>query len=217
MRFNPSVTEVARNFAEYINRVAFRGERFVLLRGNKPVAELRPVPAGKRLGDLPDPFAGLPRLTPVDRDALSADLWHPHDELSRSLPRDLGVLIDASILIDHAPGRVYLYDTCMCGGRQGFERNCGRSQGTHTARRKEITRCEGGHMSRREAVRGLDAEQRQALLDTLRDRFERNMGRHEGLRWANVQAKLESDPEKLWSLGEMERTGGEPDVIGRDG
>lgn len=60
----------------------------------------------------------------------------------------------------------------------------------------------------------LEAEQRQALIETLKIRFERNMARHEGVGWARVQAKLESEPEKLWSLGEMERTGGEPDVIG---
>ena len=64
--------------------------------------------------------------------------------------------------------------------------------------------------------RGMEAEQRQALLETLRIRFERNMARHRGVRWSEVQAKLESEPEKLWSLGEMERTGGEPDVVGQD-
>jgi antitoxin (DNA-binding transcriptional repressor) of toxin-antitoxin stability system len=48
-----TVTEVARHFAEYINRVAYRGECFTLVRGNKPIAELRPLPAGKRLADLP--------------------------------------------------------------------------------------------------------------------------------------------------------------------
>ena len=58
-----TVTEVARHFAEYINRVAYRGECFVLVRGNKPIAELRPVPAGKRLTDLPTLFATLPHLS----------------------------------------------------------------------------------------------------------------------------------------------------------
>ena len=66
MRFNPSVTEVARNFAEYINRVAFRGERFILMRGKKPVAELRPVPVGKRVGELSALLASLPRLPAAD-------------------------------------------------------------------------------------------------------------------------------------------------------
>lgn len=62
----------------------------------------------------------------------------------------------------------------------------------------------------------LSLEQREALLRALKARFEKNMNRHKGLEWANVQAKLESNPEKLWSLGEMERTGGEPDVVGHD-
>lgn len=55
------------------------------------------------------------------------------------------------------------------------------------------------------------------LLTTLSERFEKNMHRHKGIKWADVQAKLESaSPEKLWSLGEMERTGGEPDVVAFD-
>ncbi|GAA4444357.1 DUF4256 domain-containing protein [Pontibacter saemangeumensis] len=62
----------------------------------------------------------------------------------------------------------------------------------------------------------LPPEQREALLSTLKGRFEKNMHRHQGLAWANVQAKLEAFPEKLWSLHEMERTGGEPDVVGQD-
>ncbi|MCZ7540033.1 MAG: DUF4256 domain-containing protein [Anaerolineae bacterium] len=63
---------------------------------------------------------------------------------------------------------------------------------------------------------GPSAEQREALLSVLRARFEKNMNRHEGLAWAEVQARLEAQPEKLWSLSEMERTGGEPDVVGHD-
>ena len=55
-----------------------------------------------------------------------------------------------------------------------------------------------------------------ALLRALKARFEKNMNRHKGLEWAKVQAKLEVDTEKLWSLNEMERTGGEPDVVGHD-
>jgi hypothetical protein len=62
----------------------------------------------------------------------------------------------------------------------------------------------------------LSSEQREALLRALKARFEKNMNRHKGLEWAKVQAKLEANPEKLWSLHEMERTGGEPDVIGHD-
>jgi hypothetical protein len=62
----------------------------------------------------------------------------------------------------------------------------------------------------------LSPEQREELLRALKARFEKNMNRHKGLEWAQVQAKLEADAEKLWSLNKMERTGGEPDVIGSD-
>jgi hypothetical protein len=62
----------------------------------------------------------------------------------------------------------------------------------------------------------LSTKQREDLLRTLKDRFEKNMNRHKGLEWAQVQAKLETNAEKLWSLSEMERTGGEPDVVGHD-
>ena len=62
----------------------------------------------------------------------------------------------------------------------------------------------------------LSAEQRNELLKTLKARFEKNMNRHKGLEWPKVQARLEANPEKLWSLHEMERTGGEPDVVGHD-
>jgi hypothetical protein len=64
--------------------------------------------------------------------------------------------------------------------------------------------------------RALSPEQREALLTTLRTRFEKYRNRHKGLEWAKVQAKLEAAAEKLWSLHEMERTGGEPDVVGHD-
>ena len=62
----------------------------------------------------------------------------------------------------------------------------------------------------------LSSEQREELLKTLKTRFEKNMTRHKGLDWTKVQAKLEANAEKLWSLSEMERTGGEPDVVGFD-
>lgn len=62
----------------------------------------------------------------------------------------------------------------------------------------------------------MKAQQREDLLRTLKARFEKNMGHHKGLEWARVQARLEADAEKLWSLNEMERTGGEPDVVGHD-
>lgn len=59
-------------------------------------------------------------------------------------------------------------------------------------------------------------EQREEVLNTLKERFEKNMNRHNNIEWAKVQAKLEANAEKLWSLSEMEKTGGEPDVIGHD-
>lgn len=62
----------------------------------------------------------------------------------------------------------------------------------------------------------LSLEEREDLLTVLKARFEKNMHRHEGLEWANLQAKLDDHPEKLWSLNEMERTGGEPDVVEYD-
>ena len=64
--------------------------------------------------------------------------------------------------------------------------------------------------------RKLSPEQHEEILRTLKARFEKNMNRHEELEWAKVQAKLETNTEKLWSLYEMERTGGEPDVIDHD-
>jgi hypothetical protein len=60
----------------------------------------------------------------------------------------------------------------------------------------------------------LSPKQREELLGALKDRFEKNMNRHKGLDWAKVQIRLEANAEKLWSLHEMERTGGEPDVVG---
>ena len=62
----------------------------------------------------------------------------------------------------------------------------------------------------------LSPQQREELLRALKARFEKNMNRHKGLEWAKVQARLEANPGKLWSLNEMERTGGEPDVVGHD-
>jgi len=62
----------------------------------------------------------------------------------------------------------------------------------------------------------LSLEQREELLRTLEARFEKNMNRHKGLEWAIIQARLEANTEKLWSLNEMEITGGEPDVVGHD-
>ena len=62
----------------------------------------------------------------------------------------------------------------------------------------------------------LPADQQEALLGLLEIRFEKNMTRHPGIKWAKVRAKLEANPTKLWSLNEMENTGGEPDVVGYD-
>jgi Protein of unknown function (DUF4256) len=64
--------------------------------------------------------------------------------------------------------------------------------------------------------RELTPKDRDELLKALKARFEKNVSRHKGLEWAKVQAKLEANAEKLWSLSEMEKTGGEPDVVGRD-
>jgi Protein of unknown function (DUF4256) len=67
-----------------------------------------------------------------------------------------------------------------------------------------------------ETKKKLSLQQREELLTVLKARFEENMNRHKGLEWAKVQAKLEANTNKLWSLNEMERTGGEPDVVGHD-
>jgi hypothetical protein len=73
---------------------------------------------------------------------------------------------------------------------------------------------EGTHMT--SDKKALSQEKRKELLRILRARFENNMNRHKGLEWAEVQANLEAHAEKQWSLNEMERTGGEPDVVGYD-
>src|SRR5881409_1232591 len=71
-------------------------------------------------------------------------------------------------------------------------------------------------MSNVETKKALSPEQREELLRALKARFEKNMNRHKGLEWAKIQARLDAITEKLWSLNEMERTGGEPDVVGHD-
>jgi len=65
-------------------------------------------------------------------------------------------------------------------------------------------------------AKDMQAKQREELLRALKARFEKHMNRHKGLEWAKVKAKLEANTKKLWSLNEMERTGGEPDVVGHD-
>jgi hypothetical protein len=81
---------------------------------------------------------------------------------------------------------------------------------TRHSNKKEV------YMKEVETKKELSPKQREGLLRTLKARFEKNMNRHKGLEWAKVQAKLEANAEKLWSLNEMERTGGEPDVVGHD-
>jgi hypothetical protein len=66
------------------------------------------------------------------------------------------------------------------------------------------------------SVKGLSSVQRDEFLRVLKSRFEKNMSRHKGHEWAKIQTRLATHPEKLWSLSEMERTGGEPDVVGFD-
>jgi hypothetical protein len=65
-------------------------------------------------------------------------------------------------------------------------------------------------------TKDMNAKQTEDILNALKARFEKNMNRHKSLEWAKVQARLEASIEKLWSLNEMERTGGEPDVVGHD-
>jgi hypothetical protein len=73
-----------------------------------------------------------------------------------------------------------------------------------------------GQKREMQKAKDLTAKQREELFRVLKARFEKNRNRHEGLEWAKVRAKLETNSQKLWSLNEMERTGGEPDVVGQD-
>lgn len=79
-----------------------------------------------------------------------------------------------------------------------------------------ILRARENSMKNTKAKKELSPTQRDALIKALRTRFEENMHRHKGIEWAKVQTRLEAKPDKLWSLHEMERTGGEPDVIAHD-
>lgn len=83
-----TVTQVARHFAEYVNRVAYRRESFTLLRGKKPVAELRPLPVGTRLSELPALLASLPRLFPSEAADFADDILTAHADLARAEVRD---------------------------------------------------------------------------------------------------------------------------------
>jgi hypothetical protein len=71
-------------------------------------------------------------------------------------------------------------------------------------------------MNSKNSKNKLSAQQREALFNTLKTRFEKKKNRHKGIEWDKVRARLESNNEKLWSLNEMEETGGEPDVVGYD-
>jgi antitoxin (DNA-binding transcriptional repressor) of toxin-antitoxin stability system len=83
-----TVTQVARNFADYINRVAYRHESFTLVRGNRPLAELRPLPAGARLSELPALLASLPRMSPAETEDFAEDLREAQAELTGAEVRD---------------------------------------------------------------------------------------------------------------------------------
>ncbi len=83
-----SVTEIARHFSEYLNRVSYRGESFLLVRGKKILAELHPAPQGRRLGDLPALFKALPRLDPKDAEALGKDVREIRKNPGTRLPAD---------------------------------------------------------------------------------------------------------------------------------
>ena len=79
MKLTATVTDLMRNFADYVNRVAYRGEHFVLLRGGRPVAELSPTPVGGRLRDLPQLMGSLPQL-----EAREAAMWGEELEAARA-------------------------------------------------------------------------------------------------------------------------------------
>src|SRR6476469_9616954 len=72
-------------------------------------------------------------------------------------------------------------------------------------------------MSKVTASKKLSKTEREELLSTLKTRFQKNMKRHKGVQWEKIQARLEASEDKLWSLSQMEETGGEPDVVGQDG
>ena len=83
-----SLTEMVRGFSDYMNRVAYRGERFILLKGRKPVAELRPIPAGRLLGELETVLRSLPALSAAEAEDFAADIEEARTQLSRQELRD---------------------------------------------------------------------------------------------------------------------------------
>jgi antitoxin (DNA-binding transcriptional repressor) of toxin-antitoxin stability system len=78
-----TVTAFVRNFADYINRVAYRRERFMLTRGNRVIAEIRPVPEARRLSELPEILSAIPRLSAQEAEAFARDWEQARDELAR--------------------------------------------------------------------------------------------------------------------------------------
>ena len=80
-----SVTEMVRRFSDYVNRVAYRGERFILLRGRKPVAELRPIPTGMLLGELEAVLRSLPSLSADEAEDFAADIEAARSQTSPAL------------------------------------------------------------------------------------------------------------------------------------
>ena len=85
---NVSVTEMARHFSDYLNRVSYAGESFLLVRGKKILAELHPAPKGRKMGDLPALFKALPRLEPEDARDFARDVEAAKKRLNRRAPRD---------------------------------------------------------------------------------------------------------------------------------
>lgn len=85
---NVSVTEMARHFSDYLNRVSYAGESFLLVRGKKVLAELHPAPRGRRMGDLPALFKALPRMEPEDVRDFSRDVEAAKKRLNRRPVRD---------------------------------------------------------------------------------------------------------------------------------
>lgn len=83
-----SITELVRNFADYVNRIAYRGERFRVTRGGKPVAEIGPVPTRRSLVELPDLIASLPRLSEREAADFAADIDMARDELGYHMAGD---------------------------------------------------------------------------------------------------------------------------------
>ena len=83
-----TVTEAVRHFSEYISRVTYRHESFILKKGTKSIAELRPLPTGRRLGDLPAILNSLPKLNPKEASDMEGDIETGRKELEKLKPRD---------------------------------------------------------------------------------------------------------------------------------